>query len=74
MALVTTLNASFVLAILGTLNRIRRVIESPCHWWYGEPHTMVWTRKIEQPTMLISLLSMVWIPSGLPQANETLLV
>jgi hypothetical protein len=29
MALVTTLNASFVLAILGTLNGIKRVIESP---------------------------------------------
>jgi hypothetical protein len=35
---------------------------------------VLWTRKIGQPTMLISLLSVVWIPSGLPQANETLLV
>ena len=31
MALTATLDASFVLAILGTLNGIKRVIESPCH-------------------------------------------
>ena len=32
MALTATLDASFVLTILATLNGIKRVIESSCHW------------------------------------------
>ena len=59
--------------ILGTLHEAKRTIDSLRSGANGDPHAMLWTRRIG-PAVLISLLSLVWIASGLAEANEALLV
>ncbi|THJ19572.1 MAG: formylglycine-generating enzyme family protein [Nitrospira sp. CG24E] len=59
--------------VLGTLRGAERIIDSLGNGVNGDLHAMLWTRRIG-PTVLIGLLSLVWIATGLAEANESLLV
>ncbi len=59
--------------ILGTLRGANRILDSLGGDANGDPHAMLWTRRIG-PTLLIVLLSLFWIVTGLAEANESLLV